>query len=135
VVEIPWIVDRPEVRNRRCAAVSKLVHVELAEQNRPSGLQAAVNFSVLGRDAIGQHCAGRRRWNAGRIDVVLQRQRNAVQRPPPASAAKLRFVHGRLLEREACRHRDVRVDTAVEAFDPLEIRLRQIERRELTGAQ
>ena len=109
VVEIPRIVHGPVVRDGRRAAVGELVHVELAEEHRARVAQLAHALGVLARDAVRVHRARRRRQNPGRVDVVLQRERNAVQRPAPLAARELGFERARLRERLLGEHRDVGV--------------------------
>ncbi len=89
VVEIPRIVDRTVVRDHARPAVRELVHVELAEEHGARVAQLGHHGRVLGRHAIRVHGARGRREDPGGVDVVLETDRNAVQRPAVAAVRKL----------------------------------------------
>ena len=67
----------------------------------------------------------------GRVDVVLEPDRNAVQRPAVAAARELRLERARLGERLLGRDRDVGVHARIQALDALEIGARELDGREL----
>src|SRR6185295_13038118 len=67
--------------------------------------------------------------DAGRIDVVLQRDRDAVQWPAPLAALLFGFHLARRRERLLSRDRDKRVDRGVESIDSLEACLSEIDGR------
>jgi hypothetical protein len=63
------------------------------------------------------------------IDVVFQRDRNAVQRPAPVSFDRLTLGASRVSERLFRRERDKRVQFLVDARDLIEARLGQLHGR------
>ena len=69
------------------------------------------------------------RADAGRVDVVLERDRDAVQRPAPLPALLFRFHLPRRGERLLRDDRDEGVERRVVLLDPRQARLRQLDRR------
>ena len=90
-VERPGIVHGAEVPGRRAHAVGALVHVELAEQDGAGLVQTPRDLGVRGGHAVGEGGRGRGRADAGGVDVVLERDRDAVQRAAPSAPPDLRF--------------------------------------------
>ena len=60
-------------------------HVALAHDHRARGFEARGDFGVLGGDIAGQRFAARRGAYAGGFDVVLEADRNAMQRAAESS--------------------------------------------------
>ena len=94
--EVPWIVHGPVVRDGRRAAVRELVHVELAEEHGAGVAQLAHAFGVLGRNAIGVHGARGRCQNAGCVDIVLEPDRDPVQRAAIPALPEIGLERARL---------------------------------------
>ena len=79
-IQRPRVAHRTEVTGRGGAAGGELVKVGLANQHRTCLLQAAGHLGVLAGDAIVEHRAGRGGPDARGVDVVLERDGNAVER-------------------------------------------------------
>src|SRR6185503_11913887 len=109
----------------------ELVHVELAEKHGARVAQLTHDFGIFSRYAVGIHGARGRRQNAGRVDVVLEADRNAVQRAAILAADDLGLECARLLERALRRDRYIGVDARVDALDAIEIRAREIDGRQI----
>ena len=90
------------------------MEIQLAEKNRAGFFQTYDNFRVFGRYAVFEHAARGSRPNAGRIDVVLQRDGDAVKRPAPLAALLFGFHFARGRERLLSRDRDEGIDCGVE---------------------
>src|SRR5882724_6175644 len=78
--EIPGIADRAEVRVVGCDAVSELVHVGFAKKDSACVFELRDDHGVFLWNEVTQDLRTCRRPNACRIDIVLQRNRNAVER-------------------------------------------------------
>ena len=129
LVQRPGIVHRSEVGDRGRSTQREFMEIQLAEDNRAGSFQTHDNFCIFGRNAVFEDAARGGRPDAGRIDVVLQRDGNAVQRPAPLAALLFGFHFARRRERLLSRDRDERVDHGVELIDSLEARLSEIDRR------
>ena len=84
-IEIPWIVHGAEVADRRRGAERELVHVEFPEKYGTGRLQPSDHLRIFHRYAIFEDRARRSRANAGSVDIVLCRNRDAVQWTAPMS--------------------------------------------------
>ena len=74
------------------------MHVQLAEHDRASRFEPADDFRILGRHAIGEDRAAGGGAHAGRVEEVLERDRDAVQAapsPPARHRRLLRLSHPR----------------------------------------
>jgi hypothetical protein len=103
--------------------------VQFTQKNRPGAFQTHDHFCILGRDAVFEYATRGGRPDTGRIDIVLQRDGNAVQRPAPLAALLFGFHLARRRERLLTRDRDERVDRGVEPIDSLEACLGEIDGR------
>src|SRR5256885_17026530 len=98
VGDVPGIVHGAEVADRRPPAEGKLVHVELAEQDRPGRAETAHDLGILRRYSILEQGARGGGTHAGCIQQILHRDRNAVQRTLPAAAGNLRLGAARRVQ-------------------------------------
>ena len=105
------------------------MEIQFAEKNRAGFFQTDDNFRIFGRNPVFEDAARCGRPDAGRIDVVLQGDGNAVERPAPLAALLFGFHFACRRERLLSRDRDERVDRGVEPIDSLEARLSEIDRR------
>ena len=87
-------------------------------------------FRVFRGHAILEELARARRPHSGGIDVVLGRDRHAVQRPAPLAAALLGVHVARGRARLLAHDGDVRIHRRIEPVDPRETGLRQFNRRD-----
>ena len=122
------------MRCRGRAAVRELVQIELAEQDRARVLQSARDFGIFGRNAVLEQLARAGGANAGGVDVVLERDRNAVQRPAPLPTLLLGLHLPRRGERLFGDDGDEGVQLRVVLVDSLQARLRQLDRRDALAA-
>ena len=79
--------------------VRELGQVGLAEQDRARGAQLGDDRRVLGRDAVLERDRARGGRHAGRVEVVLDDHRDAVQRAADVAGGALGVERGRLLQR------------------------------------
>src|SRR5882724_11258814 len=139
--EIPGIADRAEVGIVGGNAVSELMHVGLAEENGASMFELCDDCGVFFWNEFAQDFRTCRRPNACRIDIVLQRNRNAVERA--ALAVTLAAAWGEefgfcflgLGEGELGRDGDVGVELGIEPLNAGEHELGQLDRRKLALAE
>ena len=112
---IPGISCRPIVRIVSRDAVSKLMHVGLAQQNRSSQFQARNNRRIFFGKIVAKNFRSRRGSNALGANIVFQRNGNAMQKPAIGTRftlspyTKFRFSPLRLPACHFMRHRDVGV--------------------------
>jgi hypothetical protein len=106
------------------------MEIQLAQDDRAGRLEAPHDVRIFGRHALPEHVARRRRADAGRVDVVLQRDRNPVQRAAEFPVPLLRFHLPRGGERPIGGHRDERVQRRVEPADALPAEIREVDGRE-----
>ena len=83
---VPRIVHIAEKADQRTAAISELMQIVLAQNHRAGLPQPPHHFRIFGRHTILIKRAGSGRARARRIDQILQRNRNPVQRPAPLPA-------------------------------------------------
>ena len=133
-LRIPGVAHGTGVRERRCRAVRELVHVELADDDGAGLLQPRHDLGVLVRHAIREHGARGGRQHPRRVDVVLERDRNPVQRSAPPPAGELRLELPRPGRGALAGHGDVGIEARIDAADPLEVGLHQLRRRQRAGA-
>ena len=99
----------------------------------PASSSRVTTSRVLVRNAVGVHGAPGRGQHARRIDVVLQRDRNAVQRATPLPPGEFLPERPRARRGPFAGHGDEGVEALVEAPDALDVRLHQLERRKRAG--
>ena len=88
---VPTDYARPDITDRGTSTISEFVKIRFAEENRAGGLQLPDDLSVLSRNPVFEQLACRRGANACGVDVVLQRDGNAVKGStpiPPAAAPR-----------------------------------------------
>ncbi len=78
-VERPGIAGGAEVGDVAGAADGELVEVELADDDGSGEFEAADDVGVFGGDAVAEHGAGSGGAGAGGVDVVFERDGNAVE--------------------------------------------------------
>src|SRR3989442_14696537 len=83
--EVPGIADRAEVRIVGGDAVSELMHVGFAKQDSACAFELCDHHGVFFGNEFAQDFRTSRRSNACRIDIVLQRNGNAVERAAVAT--------------------------------------------------
>ena len=85
--------------------------------------QPAGKLRVLGRDVVGEGLGGERRADPGRLDQVLDRQRDTAEQ-----AGRRRLG---VAERLVGHDRDVCVQLTVQLLDPIEVELHELDGRNL----
>lgn len=95
MIEIPGIVHGTEATGGAGPFEGHLIEIELAQKDRPSGFEARGDFGILGWDAIVEHATGGRGADGGSVDVVFERDGDAIQRP---TAGTLSIAGPRLIE-------------------------------------
>ena len=133
-IHVPRIAHGTGPGDRRRPAIGELVHVELAQDDCARRLEPRHHLGVLIRDAVREHRARRRRQHPRRIDVVLQRDRNAVQRTAPPAPRQLRLERPRALDGALLGHRHEGVELRVQTPDARDVGLHEIQRREVAAA-
>ena len=128
-LERPRIAHRSVIARRRRAAKRELVQIRFADDDRAGGCEAARHLRVFGGHAIVEHGARGRRAHTGRVDVVLEGDRNAVQRTAHAAGAPVGVERSGLRQRRFTRDRDERVDLWVVNVDAREARVHEIDGR------
>ena len=125
----PRIAYAPEVARYRARAIGELLHVELAEQYRASGLEPLDHRSVVLGDPVREQGRGGGGAHAGGIDRVLERDRDPMQRAAPPTARDLGFRLMGLFQGGLCRHRDERIQHRIERIDLRQAHAREFHRR------
>ena len=111
--------------------VGPLVHVGLAQDHRPRLPQPRHHRGVEIGNAVLQHLGARGGADAARRDVVLDGQRNAVERPAVLALAYLGLRRPGVLQRLVPRHRDVGHQFWIQPLDPRQHELGQLNRGQL----
>ena len=127
-------VARLAVRKLDRAAQRELREVQLAQEDAAGGGEAGHDGRVVVGHVVGQDARARRGAHAARVELVLHRERDAVQRPERDAARDvvLRVSRGR--QRRLAADRDVGAQAAVQPVDPLQVRARELDRGELLVA-
>jgi hypothetical protein len=133
-VEIPGVVHRIVVRDCRTGAVCKLMHVELAEHDRAGGFEPRHDFGIFLGDSIGEYAARGGRQDTGRVDIVLERDRDAVQRSAPVPVSKLVLERPCTITCLIVHHGDKRIELRIKAVYPIQIGVNHIARRDIATA-
>jgi hypothetical protein len=92
----------------------KLAQVQLPENNGTSGFEPPHDLSVLARNAVGEGSAGSGGWNASGVDIVLEADRDSVQRATPVTAADLLIGCFGLSHRLLVSHRNKRMEDRIQ---------------------
>ena len=119
-LERPRIPHRTVIARRRRPAERELVQVQLPDDHRTGGEQAAHDLCVLGGQAIVEDGAGRGCARAHGVDVVLERDRNTVERSAQLAGTLLLVEHLGARERLLAHHGDERVQLRLVDGDPRE---------------
>ena len=106
------------------------MEVGLADDHCAGGGESARHFGILSRHPVVEHRAGGSRPDAGRVDVVLERNRNAVQRAAQPAGPLFGVERARLREGGLARHRDEGVDFRVVNLDALQAGVHEVGRRD-----
>ena len=93
------------------------MHVVLADDHRASQLQLFDNLGVLARNTLAVLVTAGSGANAGGVDVVLERDGDAVQRAAIVARCDLFFGLLCLCDREFGGHRDEGVQRGIQAVD------------------
>ena len=126
------IAHATKVRVRR--PVSELVQIRLRDEDCARVTQEPPALRIPRRHAIAVRGAAARRTHGGRVDVVLQRDRKAVQRPSVTAFAQLALSDCGGRERLLREDRRVRVELAI-GLDVGEGLAHEIDRRHAAAAQ
>ena len=113
----------------------ELAHGELSEENRPGGSEAGADGAVVFRYPVPVDTGTAGGGHPGGVEYILERDRNAVQRPAPLASTDLRFRAPRIFERPVARYVEVAVEPAVEALDALQVSAAELDRREIAVAK
>ena len=135
MVQPPGVVHRAIMGVGAGRAIGELVQVGLAEQHRAGALEALDRGGVEVRDPVGKE---RRAVGGGDPSggvEVLDRDRDAVQRPAMVARHDRRLGRARRLARAVRGHPDVGVEARLEPLDPAQHHLGQLDRRELAGGE
>src|SRR5262249_43817148 len=120
--------------DHRAASVSKLVHVELAEEHRPSAFEPADDFSILRWNSVLEHTARGGGSDTRGVNEVFQSDRNSVERALPPAALDIRLGTPRLGQRRTRGDGDESVELGVELVDPAQTSLGKLHRRDFLVA-
>ena len=129
----PGVTRVAVVRVDALGPVRELVHVELAEHDRPRAREPGHDRRVRGRHRVGQDPRATGRAYALRRIEVLRGPRNSVQRADGPSGHQLGLGRARRHERRVGAHRDERAKRAVEGGDAIEVGAHDLDRRNLLG--
>src|SRR5688572_20399770 len=111
-------MDGPEVGDSRRSTEREFVQVQFAEDHHPGPLQPQDDLGVLLGHAILEDAAGGRRQYASSVDVVLERDRDAMERPARPAAPELALDLTGRSQRLLTRDGDKRVDRTIVSLDP-----------------
>ena len=111
------------------------MEIRFADDDRAGGSEPPRHLGVFGRDAIVEHRARGGRSQARGVDVVLQRDRNAVERPPQSAGALFGVEHPGLGQSRFTCDGNEGVDLGVVHVDAREAGLHEVGRRDRAGLQ
>jgi hypothetical protein len=126
VVERPGVVHGPEEAFVGRATVREFLKVEFAEDDGSSGFESADDFGVIGGNAVLIDAIGGGGANSGRVDVVFDRDGNAVERTAPFAAMQLSFHLPRAGQGLLPTNGNEFIHRSVVTLDPLETCLRGV---------
>ncbi len=124
-----------EIAHRGAATISELLQIGFAKDNSACLLQTAHHFGIFRRNAVLEQLARGRRSHARRIDVVLHGDGDAVQRPDLLAATELLVALAGSGERLLVHHRDEGSQDWIEFRDPIQTRLRELDRGDGAAGQ
>ena len=78
LVQIPGIVNGAETAGGPGAGESHFIQVQFAEQDDSGSLQSPGYFRIFGWDAVLKNLSSRGCSQAGGVDIVFERDRDAV---------------------------------------------------------
>ncbi len=116
-------------------AVREFVHVRLAEQNRAGSREFFGDVAIRLRHEIRQNLRSGGGANPARPEIVLERNRNSVERAARAAAMNFALRRFGLAPCAFGEDRQESVERGIPALDPCERRLHQIERRDFPSPQ
>ena len=119
MLEIPRITGQGKATRRIRSTKGKLVHGQLAKQNRAGGGKTGRGGGILAGDTLGHDAGARRGLDAFGIVQILQSNGNAVQRPFVVTAPHLCLGDSCRRHSRLGQHRNVGVQRAIEAIDAL----------------
>ncbi len=125
----------PKVAHHRTAAVGKLVQILFSQQHRAGSFQAANDFGVFRGDPIFEQRTGSGGADAGGVDQILERERNAVQRAAPVAAPNLGFGLACLRQRGLRGHGNECIQSRIQLLDACQALGRQLDRRDRALAE
>ena len=131
---VPGVAGDPEDRVEGVRARPPLGRVRLADHDRPRVAQPLREQLVLRRHVVAVRRRAVRRAHAGRVDEVLVRDRQAVQRRQRLAGGAAAVGLPGCGERVIGDDRDDRVHRRVVPLDPRQVRLGECERGERSGA-
>ena len=111
-------------------ADGELVGRQLSEEHGPGRAQPRRDDGVLRRDVLPEEPRMRGGPKAGRVDDVLERERDAVERPAVRAGHDLALRLARRDERGIGRDAQERVQAPIDSPDPVEKRSRVLDRRQ-----
>ena len=114
-------------------AQGELRQVQLAQQDRASLLQLRHHHRIFGGYMVPLQRRPVGGANSGGVELVLNRHRNSVQRPPVLSCGDGLFGLAGCLAGLLVAHGDVRVHLAIDPVDAFQVRLGGLDRRDLPG--
>ena len=123
---ISGMVGLTEARILGRRAERELVKVGLADKHGAGSAQPRCDDGIVGRDVTGSHQRSRRGPGPFEINQVLERHRNAVERPAVASTGNVVVGGARGLQRLVCHDGDEGVQLRIERFDLRETFLGQL---------
>ena len=129
---VPWVVRHAE-RVLHVAAERVLTQVELAEEHRAVLAEPTDGGSILVRDVV-HDVAAKRRAHPFRVELVFDRDGEAVERAPHCAAGEFRFCRARFPHRALFVERDVGVQP-LKALRPCDERLGQFDGRDLAAGK
>src|ERR1700676_3732122 len=120
-VRLPGISYRPIVWVLQSHPIRKLVQVRFAEHNSACTTQFPNHGGVFRRNKIAQNERAHRRKEILRINVIFQRDRDAVKHSSPPSSDQLPFGSPRFRKGTLRGHRYKRIQLWIEPLDARQI--------------
>src|SRR5207247_8573898 len=129
----PRIPARTVVARRRRSSHRELVEVRFADEDRTRAGEPPRDFGILGRHAIVEYGACSRRADARGVDIVLEGNRDPVQRAAELAGTLLGIEQLRLGQRAVAGDGDERVDFWIVDVDAREAGAYKIRRCHAPG--
>ena len=127
----PRIPHRPIMRIIRCRPRRELLQVFLAQNHRPRRPTAPHRLRILRRHIIRQNLAPHRSANPRRRQIILNPDRNALQRPLILPPRHRPFLLPRLRQSLLPQQGNKGIQRRLQNLRPLQRRLRHLHRRNL----